>query len=69
MLYCPWARAYYQQMKAKGKRHWAILRALAFKWARILWKCWQENTPYDDARYVAALRRRQSPLAAALDHA
>jgi transposase len=69
VLYCPWAKAYYERMKARGKGHGAILRALAFKWVRILWKCWQTRTPYDDARYVEALRRRGSPLAAALGHA
>ena len=25
-------------------------RALAFKWQRIIWRCWQNHTPYDDAR-------------------
>jgi len=66
VLYCPWARAYYQQMKARGKGHWAILRTLAFKWVRILWKCWRTRTPYDDARYLQQLERRGSPLATAL---
>ncbi len=45
ILYCPWARAYYDQQKKKGKRHWATVRALAFKWIRILWKCWSTRTP------------------------
>jgi len=63
VVYCPWAKAYYEQMKAKDKGHWAILRALAFKWVRILWKCWQEHTPYDEARYLKQLIKRRSPLA------
>jgi transposase len=66
VVYCPWAKAYYQRMKARGKGHWAILRALAFKWVRVLWKCWQERTPYDEARYQKQLIRRRSPLAQAL---
>ena len=66
VVYCPWAKAYYERMKAKDKGHWAILRALAFKWVRILWKCWQDRTPYDDARYLKQLARRQSPLAQTL---
>lgn len=66
VVYCDWAKAYYQQMKAKGKGHWAILRALAFKWVRILWKCWQQRTPYDNTRYEQQLVHRRSPLAAAL---
>jgi len=62
ILYCDWARAYYDQQKAKGKRHWAIIRALAFKWLRILWKCWTTNTPYKETTYLAALTKRQSTL-------
>ena len=40
-----------------------ILRALAFKWVRILWKCWITNEPYDETRYMQSLIRRKSPLA------
>lgn len=60
--YSSWATAYYTQQKKAGKRHWAILRALAFKWIRILWKCWTTRQPYDEARYLAALQKRNSPL-------
>jgi transposase len=63
VVYCPWAKTYYERMKAKDKGHWAILRALAFKWVRVLWKCWQERTPYDEARYLKQLAHRRSPLA------
>lgn len=62
ILYCAWARAYYDQQKARGKRHWAIVRALAFKWIRILWKCWATRTPYDEAKYLKALAKNHSPL-------
>ena len=51
-------------MKTRGKGHHAILRALAFKWIRVLWKCWQTRTPYDEARYLQQLRHRKSPNAA-----
>ena len=36
-----WAGAYYRQQKAKGASHQAAVRALAFKWIRILYRCWQ----------------------------
>lgn len=62
---CAWAKEYYLRQKAAGKGHHAILRALAFKWVRILWRCWKDNVPYHDARYLAALARRGSPLATA----
>ena len=65
VMYSAWAKVYYQRMKAKGKGHHAILRALAFKWIRVLWKCWQTRTPYDEARYLKQLVRRKSPNVAA----
>jgi len=63
---CAWAKAYYRQQRAAGKHHQATLRALAFKWIRILWRCWQDRVPYDEARYLASLRKQKSPLAARL---
>jgi transposase len=57
-----WARAFYEQQRAKRSSHQAALRALAFKWIRILYRCWQEHTPYDEATYLNALKRRGSPL-------
>jgi transposase len=60
--YSPWARAHYDQQRERGKGHHAAIRAVAFKWQRILWRCWQDRTPYDEARYQQALRQRNSPL-------
>lgn len=57
-----WAGAYYRQQKAKGCSHQAAVRALAFKWIRILYRCWQTRKPYDELTYLKALRRRGSPL-------
>lgn len=66
VVHCGWAKAYYQQQRAKGKSHQAALRALAFKWVRIIWRCWQARTPYDEAVYIASLQKQGSPLAQAL---
>ena len=63
VMHSAWAKVYYERMKAKGKGHHAILRALAFKWIRVLWKCWQTGTPYDEARYLKQLVHRKSPNA------
>jgi len=60
-----WARTYYQQQRVKGKSHHAVIRALAFKWIRIVFRCWQTRTPYDEQAYLHALGRRHSPLASA----
>src|SRR5215467_5403352 len=57
-----WAQVYYQQQRAKGKAHQAAVRALAFKWIRILYRCWQDRTPYDESVYLQALNRRSAPL-------
>jgi transposase len=67
VVYSAWAKQYYQHMKAKGKSHHVILRALAFKWIRILWKCWQTRIPYDEARYLKQLLARKSPHATKLN--
>jgi len=61
--YSAWARNYYQRMRQKGKTHSVIIRALAFKWIRVLWKCWQDRTPYDETRYLKQLIYRKSPNA------
>src|SRR5947208_3097214 len=57
-----WARAYYQQQRQHGVSHHAAVRALAYKWIRILYRCWKTRTPYDEALYLRALQRRHSPL-------
>jgi hypothetical protein len=63
---CAWAKAYYRQQQHAGKRHQTILRSLAFKWLRILWRCWYDRVPYDETRYLRSLTQRHSPLAARL---
>ncbi len=57
-----WARAYYESQRAKGKSHHAAVRALAFKWVRIIFRCWQTKTVYDEVKYLESLRRTGSPL-------
>ena len=55
-----WARQFYKQQRNKGKKHHAAVRSLAFKWIRVLFRCWKDGTPYDEARYVESLRRRRA---------
>lgn len=62
MRYSFWARTYYQELRDRGKAHNAAVRALAFKWLRIVFRCWQDRKPYDEAKYLLSLRERQSPL-------
>ncbi len=60
--FSPWAQAFYLQQKRAGKSHQKAIRALAYKWGRILWRCWQDQTAYDEEKYLAALARKKSPL-------
>jgi len=60
-----WARAYYQRQRERGKEHHAAVRALAFKWIRIVFRCWQDRVAYDEARYLTALAKRGSHVAPA----
>ena len=57
-----WTRAVYESHRAKGASHNATVRALAFKWTRILYRCWVDRTPYNESRYLDALQKRRSPL-------
>ncbi len=60
--YSFWAKAYYEQEKEKGKPHQTIIRCLAFKWIRIIYRCWKNKKPYDESTYLNALKKRNSPL-------
>ena len=68
ILHSRWAAAYYGQQRAKGANHHTAVRALAYKWQRILWRCWQSRSIYKEEVYEAALKRSGSPLIGLLDH-
>lgn len=67
VLWSRWAGAYYLQQRSKGCPHHTAVRALAFKWQRIIWRCWQDRKPYDDQQYEATLRQRKSPVVKLFD--
>jgi hypothetical protein len=48
------------------KGHHAAVRPLAFKWIRIILRCWQDGKPYDEQTCLESLRRRGSLLGPAL---
>jgi len=60
--HCAWAKAYYQNLLSRGKSHNTAVRALAFKWIRIIFRLWQDHTLYDDERHLRNLTKRHSPL-------
>lgn len=61
-LFSQWSGAYYRMQRDRGKRHHAAVRALAFKWIRIIYRLWQTGDQYDEAAYVRQLRTRNSPV-------
>lgn len=62
-----WAKAYYQHHKKVLKEsHWHILRNLAFKWIRILFRCWKDAKPYDENTHIQSLKKQGSPIASML---
>ena len=61
---CQWARNYVDYYyTAKGKKYHAVIRALAFKWIRVLFRCWKNRTPYDEAKYMESLKKKGSIFA------
>jgi transposase len=66
--FCAWSKLYYQQQRGRGKDHHAAVRALAYKWIRIMFRCWKDRTPYVDSVYVKSLTKRGSHLARGLNH-
>jgi transposase len=57
-----WSKAYYQLLRERGKKHHAAVRALAFKWIRIIFRMWKTHTLYDESRYIEQLQRTGSPI-------
>ena len=57
---CSWANQFYRRQRDKGKSHHSAIRALAFKWIRIIFACWKANMPYDESLYLNAVAKRNS---------
>ena len=47
----PWARKIYADAIARGCDHPHALRILGRAWLRVIWRMWQDGTPYDPARH------------------
>jgi hypothetical protein len=48
--------------RERGKRHHAAVRALAFKWIRVIYRLWRNGERYDEAIYIQQLKTRNSPI-------
>ncbi len=62
-----WAAVFYQMQKDKGKTPQMAKRALAYKWQRIIFRCWQDRVPYDEAKYIQRLKKTGSPIYQLID--
>jgi transposase len=60
--YSDWAQAYVKMRQAKGDSYHVILRALAYKWQRILFRCWKNRETYNEQRYLQRLRDTHSEI-------
>lgn len=54
----PWAREVYARARSRGLDHPHAIRVLGRAWLRVLWRCWQDEVPYDPAKH-GNLRRLQ----------
>jgi transposase len=52
-----WARDFYDAQRARGKRHYQALRALANRWLELLWHCLNKDVRYDEAVHTANRNR------------
>ena len=51
-----WAADRYRRLRAAGKTHPHAERVLARSWTHVIWRCWQDRTPYDPTRHGAHQR-------------
>lgn len=60
----PWAADIYNRARASGKDHPHATRILARAWVRVIWRCWQNSTPYDPALHGGAQHHIDHQVAA-----
>jgi transposase len=51
-MWNPWAQDRYAHARARGHHHRRALRTLGRALSRIIWRCWQNHTPYDPKRHT-----------------
>jgi transposase len=59
-----WAASIYNHARAHGHDHPHAIRILARAWIRVIYRCWTNHTPYNEAHHGAAQRLKQTRLAA-----
>jgi len=64
-----WARAHYDMQRDRGKGHHAAVRSLAYKWIRIIYRCWKDRVLYDEKTHLNSLRGKGSEILNFIDKA
>jgi transposase len=60
----PWAAKVYADAIARGHDHPHAVRVLARAWIRVIFRCWNTNTPYDATKHGNAAALLQPQFAA-----
>jgi transposase len=64
-----WARGHYEMQRARGKGHHAAVRSLAYKWIRIIYRCWKDRVMYNEEIHIQSLRNKGSEVLDFIDKA
>jgi transposase len=54
----PWAQSVYLDARSRGLEHSHAIRVLGRAWLRVLWRCWQDEVPYDPSKHGNLRRLR-----------
>ena len=57
-----WSKAFYKMKRDTGMKHHAAVRALAYKWIRIIFRLWQNRELYSEQQYLQQLTKTNSPI-------
>lgn len=66
-VWSPWSKAYYQMQRSRGMKHHAILRKLAHRWIRILFRVWKTRIPYCAEKYRKSMIKKNPKITPFLD--
>jgi transposase len=69
IIWSSWARGHYDMQKDRGKGHHAAVRSLAYKWIRIIYRCWKDRVMYNEEIHLQSLRIKRSEVLDFIDKA
>jgi hypothetical protein len=61
---CDWARDFYREQRRRGIHHNTVMRNLATKWLRILFRLWKDGKTYDEELYLKRRADRAATIGA-----